>query len=385
LPGCRRQALWPEEYFDPMSNDATSQPDPAGVAAALVAWHALHQRTLPWRNAPAGARDPYQVWVSEIMLQQTRVETVIAYFTRWMARFPTLAALAAADQQAVLKAWEGLGYYARARNLHRAAQEVVTRHGGQIPADRTVLLALPGVGAYTAGALLSLAWNRHEPILDGNVKRVMARLWGETQPIDQPAVLKQLWAHARTVVTAAAPGAAGACNEAIMELGATVCTPQSPRCLLCPLADLCVAAATGRQAELPVMPVRKKTPHYTVTAGLIWQGEPGRSPLLIAQRPADKLLGGLWEFPGGKLEPDDADLAACLQREIREELAIEISVGAEVTVVEHAFTHFRITLHAFHARWVSGDWRWVAPDELAAYPFPVTDRRIMGVMGWASG
>ena len=146
-----------------MSN-ATSQPDPAGVAEALVAWHALHQRALPWRSAPAGERDPYQVWVSEIMLQQTRVETVIAYFTRWMERFPTLAALAAADQQTVLKAWEGLGYYARARNLHRAAQEVVTRHGGQIPADRAALLALPGVGEYTVGALLSLAWNRHEPI-----------------------------------------------------------------------------------------------------------------------------------------------------------------------------------------------------------------------------
>jgi A/G-specific adenine glycosylase len=173
-----------------------------------------------------------------------------------------------------------------------------------------------------------------------------------------------------------------------MELGALVCTPQSPRCLLCPLQDLCAAAAHGTQADRPVMPPRKRTPHYDVAAGVIWQGEPHASPLLLAQRPHKGLLGGLWEFPGGKLEPDDADLAACLRREIAEELGIAIVVGAPVTVVEHAYTHFRITLHALHACWAGGepqaigcaDWRWVELAEVESYPLAVTDRKIWAAL-----
>jgi A/G-specific adenine glycosylase len=360
----------------------------AEIARRLVDWHGHQPRALPWRDAPAGQRDPYRVWVSEIMLQQTRVETVVDYFERWLARFPTLAALAAADLHDVLKQWEGLGYYARARNLHRAAQAVLGTHGGTVPADRKTLLALPGVGRYTAGAILSLAFDRPEPILDGNVKRVLARLFDVAEPIDRPAVVNRMWAWAEALVTAAPAGQVGACNEALMELGATVCTPQKPRCLLCPLADLCRAAAQGTQNERPVMPPRRKTPHFHVTAGVIWQGETFRTPLLIAQRPLEGMLGGLWEFPGGKLEPTDPDLPACLHREIAEELGIVIAVGAPVTVVEHAYTHFRITLHAFHARHTAGepqafgcaDWRWVRLDELGQFPFPVTDRKIIAAL-----
>ncbi len=226
----------------------------APIAMHLVSWHALHQRELPWRTAPAGQRDPYSVWISEIMLQQTRVETVIDYYRRWMARFPTVLALAESDLQEVLKVWEGLGYYARARNLHKAAQQVVATHGGQLPADRRVLLALPGIGRYTAGAILSLAFNQPEPILDGNVKRVLARLFDIDQPIDATPVVAELWRHAGSVVEAAPAGHAGACNEALMELGATICTPQNPRCLLCPLVDECQAFAQGTQQMRPVMP-----------------------------------------------------------------------------------------------------------------------------------
>jgi len=358
------------------------------LARRLVAWHASHQRDLPWRDAPAGARDPYRVWVSEIMLQQTRAETVSDYYQRWLAQFPTVAALAAADLQSVLKAWEGLGYYARARNLHAAAQEIMAQHGGLLPAERRQLLRLPGIGEYTAGAILSLAFNQPEPILDGNVKRVLARIYDIDQPVAAPATLRTLWQLAREVVEAAPAGAAGACNEALMELGATVCTPQSPRCLLCPLVDGCQAAARGTQADRPVMPVRQTTPHFDVTAGVIWQGEPFASPLLIAQRPHKGLLGGLWEFPGGKREPDDADLPACLRREIAEELGITVAVGKPVTVVRHAYTHFRITLHAYHARHIDGtpqargcaDWRWVTLAELDRYPFPVTDQKIIAAL-----
>ncbi len=364
-----------------------SSPHPH-LAARLIDWHEQHQRLLPWRERRAGARNPYAVWISEIMLQQTRVETVIDYFNRWMQRFPDVATLAAADLQEVLKAWEGLGYYARARNLHKAAQQIVAQHNGKLPADRAALLALPGVGEYTVGAILSIAFNQPEPILDGNVKRVLARLFDIDQPINEPAVLRQLWKLARSVVESSPPGRAGDCNEALMELGATVCTPQSPRCLICPLLDLCAAARAGNQAQRPVMPRRKQTPHYDVAAGVIWAGEPFRSKLLIAQRPADGMLGGLWEFPGGKLEPHDADLHTCLRREIAEELAIEIEVSDLLTTVKHAYTHFRITLHTFHARHVAGEpqalgcqaWRWVEMAELSEFPLPATDQKIVAAL-----
>jgi len=355
------------------------------IAHCLVRWHEQHQRSMPWRSAPAGQRNAYAVWISEIMAQQTRLETVVDYYLRWMARFPTVEALAAADQQEVLKLWEGMGYYARARNLHRAAQQVVAEHNGQLPADRTTLLTLPGIGEYTVGAILSMAFGQSEPILDGNVKRVLSRLADIDQPINETATLKLLWQLARTLVEAAPEGAAGVCNEALMELGALVCIPGEPRCLLCPLVELCSAFANGTQALRPVMPLRKATPHYDVAAGVIWQGEPFASQLLIAQRPQAGLLGGLWEFPGGKLEPTDADLPACLRREIMEELVIQIEVGALVTVVQHAYTHFRITLHAFHARHIGGepqtigcaDWRWVDLADLDVFPFPVTDQKII--------
>lgn len=355
------------------------------IARRLVQWHDQQQRALPWRTAPAGQRDPYAVWISEIMAQQTRLETVVDYYLRWMARFPTIEALAAADQQEVLKLWEGMGYYARARNLHRAAQQVVAEHNGQLPSDRATLLKLPGIGEYTVGAILSMAFGQSEPILDGNVKRVLSRLADIDQPINETATLKLLWQLARAVVEAAPVGAAGACNEALMELGALICVPERPRCLLCPVVELCAAAANGTQGQRPVMPARKATPHYDVAAGVIWQGEPFASKLLIAQRPQSGLLGGLWEFPGGKLEPTDADLPACLRREIREELVIDIEVHELLTIVQHAYTHFRITLHAFHACYTGGepqavgcaDWRWVELTELDAFPFPVTDQKII--------
>jgi A/G-specific adenine glycosylase len=328
------------------------------------------------------------VWVSEIMAQQTRVETVVDYFNRWMTRFPSIAELAAADQQQVLKVWEGLGYYARARNLHRAAQVVMAEHGGELPHDRAALRKLPGIGDYTVGAILSLAYNVPEPILDGNVKRVLSRVADIDRPIAETATLRQLWGLAREVVAAAAPGRAGVVNEGLMELGATICTPSNPRCLICPIAAHCLANLRGTQALRPVTLPKRPIPHVDVAAGVIWEGTPGSSRLLIAQRPQSSMLGGLWEFPGGKLEPDDADLAACLRREIQEELGVEIAVGALLTTVRHTYTHFRMTLHVFHAQWSHGtpqalgcaDWRWVTLDELGAFPFPVTDQKVVAAV-----
>ena len=367
---------------------------PDAIAQHLAHWHEQHQRDFPWRMAPAGQRVGYAVWISEIMAQQTRVETVVDYYLRWMDRFPTIEALAAADQQEVLKLWEGLGYYARARNLHRAAQQVVAEHGGQLPQSRAELLKLPGIGEYTVGAICSIAFGQAEPILDGNVKRVLSRLADIETPINETATLKLLWQLARELVQAAPAGQAGVVNEALMELGATVCVPAKPRCLICPLHDHCKAAQQGAQMQRPVMQPRKMTPHYDVAAGVIWQKQPFASPILIAQRPQSGMLGGMWELPGGKLTAEDENLRACLQRELMEKLGIQIKVEEDgpFAEVRHAYTHFRITLHGFQAQYLAGEpssifytaWQWLDLQEIAAYPFPVTTQEIFKALDYFS-
>ncbi len=355
-------------------------------ADRLTAWLAQEQRDLPWRSGPAGARDPYAVWVSEVMAQQTQLAVVVGYFKRWMARFPTVESLAAADQQDVLKLWEGLGYYSRARNLHSAAQIVAYEFDGELPRTRRELLRLPGIGKYTAGAILSLAFGLPEPVLDGNVKRVFSRLWDIEEAIDARATEQRLWKYAQEMVGASSRP--GAVNEGLMELGALLCRPRTPLCPDCPLQANCLAYARGVEKLRPVRSARKETPHFDVAAAVIWEGTPGASRFLIAQRPGDGLLGGLWSFPGGRREPEDEDLPACLKRAISRELGLSINVGGQLTTVEHAFTHFRMTLYVFHARIRSGspqavgvvDWRWVTLDEVERYPCPVADRKIVGAL-----
>jgi A/G-specific adenine glycosylase len=343
------------------------------LASRLLSWYARHARRLPWRNHP----DPYVVWVSEIMLQQTRVETVIPYFERWLKRFPDIQTLAAADQQDVLNLWEGLGYYSRARNLHKAAQIVVNNHAGQLPQEPGELQALPGIGRYTAGAIASLAFGKDTAALDGNIRRVLARVFNLEIPARSPEGERQLWALAEEHLP---PGRAGDYNQALMDLGAVICTVRSPDCPNCPLHELCAAYALELQEQRPVRKPAAQTPHYTVTAAVLRAD--GR--VLIARRPEDGLLGGMWEFPGGKCLPGET-LPACLQREIQEELAAEILVGPEIGAYQHAFTHFRITLHAFECRLRNGSRlspqehsavRWVRPAELQDFPMGKVDRQI---------
>lgn len=351
----------------------------APFAEQLLIWYRHNRAGLPWRRDPK----PYHVWLSEIMLQQTQVKAVIPYYRRFIRAFPTIEALAAAPLDAVLKQWEGLGYYSRARNLHRAAHIIVSEHGGKLPSEVKALLKLPGIGPYTAGAIASIAFGRPVPLLDGNVIRVFARLLDLDEDISQSGTRKKLWRIADEWLP---PQDAGAYNQALMELGQRLCRPKNPRCGDCPIRSHCRAWSAGTQSQRPRRAKRPPTPHYDVTAGLI---RDERDRLLIAQRPLDGLLGGLWEFPGGKVEAGEP-LADCLQRELREELAIEVDVGPLFTTVDHAFTHFKITLHAFDCRYRRArppynqpqalavrDWAWVAEAQLADYSFGKADRLVI--------
>ena len=340
----------------------------------LLAWYDRAAADLPWRRT----RDPYHVWLSEIMLQQTQVATVIPYFERFVAAYPDVPTLAAAPLDDVLKRWEGLGYYSRARNLHKAAQAIVRDHVARFPETAEELQRLPGVGRYTAGAIASIAFGERVAVLDGNVIRVLSRLYDIADDVTETATKNRLWTLAESLVPADRPGDA---NQALMELGRTICKPRQPLCNACPLTAHCLAFQRGTQAQRPVKAPKPQTPHYDVTAGVIWNDE---GQVLIAQRPTEGLLGGLWEFPGGKVEPGET-LPECLSRELREELAIRVEVGELFVIVRHAFTHFRITLHGFRCRYVEGppqaigcaDWRWVRLDELERFAFGHADRQII--------
>lgn len=342
------------------------------LAQSLLTWYEVNARSLPWRDHP----DPYAIWVSEIMLQQTRVETVIPYFERWMSHFPGIAALAAASQQDVLMLWEGLGYYSRARNLHKAAQIVVIEYEAKLPRNLNELRRLPGIGRYTAAAIASMAFGMDTAALDGNIRRVLARVFDVIEPARSTAGEKRLWRLAEDNMP---PGKAGDYNQALMDLGALVCTPRSPDCTTCPLAGFCQARQRGVQEKRPVTTPKPELPHHTVAAAVIQRD----GTVLIAQRPPEGLLGGLWEFPGGKLQTGES-LAQALQREICEELQAEITVGEAFGVYQHAFTHFRVTLHAFCCSLVSSEpypveasqIRWVKPEELPGYPMGKIDRQI---------
>jgi A/G-specific adenine glycosylase len=301
---------------------------PAALAERVIAFFRRRQRDLPWRRS----RDPYAIWVSEIMLQQTRIETAIPYFERWMERFPTALALAGADAEDVLAAWSGLGYYSRARNLHRAATVLARDRGGALPETATELAKLPGIGRYTAGAIASQAFGRSEPVVDGNVARVLARLYGFELDVKSSGGARGLWEIAAALVPARSPGDF---NQGLMELGQTICTPRKPRCGDCPLASACRARASGRQSELPRLPRRRAAADKPlIDLAATWVLRQGQ--VLLARRPARGLYGGLWELPAAS-SPDQ--LAAALPR-----LALETAPAA---VHEHELSHRRMRIRVW--------------------------------------
>lgn len=310
------------------------------------------------------------------MLQQTQVKTVIPYFQRWMLQFPTIKRLANADQQSVLKQWQGLGYYARARNLHRAAQVVQVEYEGIFPQTIAAVVALPGIGRSTAGGILSAAFNLPHPILDGNVKRVLARLMALMVP---PAkALPELWSLSESLLDQHHPRDF---NQALMDLGATVCTPKTPLCGDCPWQFACQAYNLGMQSELPMREATVPIPHKTIGVAVIWNAA---GEVLIDKRKESGLLGGLWEFPGGKVEAQES-IPECIAREIQEELGIQIAVEEHLITVDHAYTHFRVTLIVHHCRHLTGEpqpiecdeVRWVAIANLDQFPFPKANVQII--------
>ncbi|MBI4082327.1 MAG: A/G-specific adenine glycosylase [Candidatus Lambdaproteobacteria bacterium] len=343
----------------------------------MLRWFAGAQRALPWREG----YDPYAVWVSEMMLQQTQVDTVLPYFARWMARFPTIEAVAAAPEEDVLKLWEGLGYYARARNLHRAARQVVSLHEGRLPAEIAALRALPGIGPYTAGAIASIGHNLPEPAVDGNVGRVLSRLFARAASPREPRGLAALQALARALIPA---GRARAFNQALMELGALVCRDRAPGCLLCPVRAHCRAHAQGAPERYPPRVARPARPR--VETALVVAQRGGR--LLLRRRPARGLWGGLWEFPWVELaagEPPAGGLARLLATLPLGEAARPSTLGAAAVLgtVAHGLTHRELRFHAFalelrdgipappadaDADGAGAEARWVTRPGLAALP-----------------
>ncbi len=338
----------------------------------LLVWYERHRRRLPWRES----RDPYRIWVSEVMLQQTQVRTALPYYHRFLRRLPTLRKLAGADLEEVLKLWEGLGYYARARNLHRAAGILVAR-GGRIPDRWEDFRPLPGVGDYIAAAVLSMAFDRPHAVVDGNVKRVLARLLAIAAPVNQSASHRIFQAAADRLLARRRPGDF---NQALMELGALVCTPAAPGCADCPLSAICAAQCSGTVADYPRRLAARAIPDTEIAVGVVFKND----RVLITRRPAQGLLGGLWEFPGGKLHPRESPAAACV-REIKEEVNLDVIVAEPLAQVRHAYSHLRVHLHVFGCRFKAGrvrlkgpvDHRWIRIAEIDRFAFPRANHKFI--------
>ncbi|MGE5340327.1 MAG: A/G-specific adenine glycosylase [Candidatus Omnitrophota bacterium] len=334
----------------------------------LIDWYTQNKRDLPFRHTT----DIYAIWLSEVMLQQTQVVSAIPYYLRFLETFPTIEHLANGSEQEVLKLWEGLGYYSRVRNFHRAARQVMEQFGGRIPTTLTDFESLPGVGSYIAAAVLSIACHVPIPTVDGNVIRVYTRFWAIADDIRKNALRKRIYRELETIIPHEAPGDF---NQAMMELGATVCTPRTPACPCCPLQTGCTAYMTGTIDRYPFKSPGAKVPEYRVSIGVIFRE--GR--IYIQQRPPNGLLGGMWEFPGGKSQGDETP-EETLVRECREELRTEVEIIERLATVRHAYSHFKIEMTVFICRLKAKEpdvrpreetpFRWMTIEELETYPFP---------------
>lgn len=358
-----------------MANDIKKSVDNMEIKSFqsdLIEWFASEQRDLPWRKD----RDPYKVWVSEIMLQQTRVDTVIPYFNRFLEYFPTIEALANADAEKVLKAWEGLGYYSRVRNLQSAVREVHEKYSGKVPDSPEGISALKGVGPYTAGAILSIAYGKPEPAVDGNVMRVLSRILLIWDDIAKPSSRKIFEEAVRSLISHENPSFF---NQALMELGALICTPTTPSCLLCPVREHCQAFHEGVQNELPVKSKKKKQRNVQLAAG-IFTDEKGR--ILIRKRPGSGLLANLWEFPTVELNLDFQRQRNQLAEHFEETYGINPVIDKTVGQIDHVFSHLIWNIQVFSASF-SGEvietpqLKLVSEKEIKEYAFPVPYQKML--------
>lgn len=352
--------------------------DVAALRRALLDWFSANARDLPWRRT----LDPYQVWLSEIMLQQTQMGRGVEYFERFLARFPDVASLDAASEDEVLKLWEGLGYYSRARNLRRAARLVMERHGGVFPRAHADIRALPGVGPYTAGAIASVAYNDPLPAVDANVLRVFSRLLDIDRPVAEPAVRRRIEAAAAELLD---PLNARGFNQALMELGALVCAPRKPDCPACPLAGFCLARARGTAEARPVQKPGPAVIRIDMACGVL----ASRGRLYIQKRRQGDVWPGLWEFPGGVMEPGETP-EETMVRELREETELAVRPAGKIGVLRTSYTRYRITLHGFFCRVApdvdpetafraneADEARFVTPPELSGFAFPSGHARLV--------
>ncbi len=338
-----------------------------GWTGKLVRWYQKNHRKLPWRRT----RDPYKIWVSEVMLQQTTVGTVIPYYERWLRRFPSLRHVARASLEDVLASWQGLGYYSRARNLHQAAGIIAGEYEGRLPADRESLKKLPGFGPYTTGAVLSIAFGQRQPVVDANVRRVICRLLmlrGKISALDQ-----RIYSFLQEVMPARQPGIF---NQALMELGALVCKPEGPACPACPIKSDCRAYAQGIPEEFPPK-TRKTTQRIEAVVGIIRR----KNAIFLQRRPSTGLLAGLWELPGGKVRKGEAPRKA-LARELKEELGVRVLSARPAATVRHAYTRFQVRLFAWECDVVpvprqDATRRWVQRKELDKYPMPAGTVKVL--------
>ena len=337
---------------------------------SLLRWYDCQNIKFPWRNIS----NPYYTWVSEIMLQQTQVKTVIPYFKKWIKNFPSIESVARANDDEIFKNWEGLGYYKRALNLREACIEIINNEG-ILYSSSNKLIELKGIGEYTAAAIASIAFNEVIPAIDGNVKRIMSRLLCINQTKAKSII--QIKKNLNQNISKSRPGDF---NQAMMDLGRTICTPKSPNCIKCPIKSICKAYIKNKVEYYPIKNRKtKKIPHYNIGVGIIWN----KNKLLITKRKKNQLLGGLWEFPGGKVKNNET-IEACIKREIKEELNIRVSVKSYVTKVKHQYSHFKITLYVYNCTFESGqlkclevdDWKWIKTTEFDKYPFPKANHHI---------
>jgi len=356
--------------------DAISPQRKGAIRRKLMRWYEENARDLPWRRTS----DPYAVWLSEILLQQTRVDQGLPYYERFLKRFPKVESLASASEHDVLKAWEGLGYYSRARNLHKASRIVVNDHDGTFPRRADEWQALPGIGRYTAGAIASIVYGESVPVLDGNVIRVLTRLFDIDACSDTPSVREELWTLAGALVPETAPGDF---NQAMMELGATICASCNPACQDCPLAKQCLSREAGTQLARPVRKAKKAVPHKELVIGAIVKS--GR--ILIAKRPSSGLLGGLWELPGGEVNAGESH-AKALRRCLKKSVGLRVKVGGLVASVDHAYSHFRVTMNVYRCDFVSGEvsanehdeFKWMTRARFDEFAFPKAHHKFLHLL-----